>query len=157
MKTLIKMASSGLYAGYSPFASGTVGSAWSVLIFLQLERYPGIYLVVVGLLFLLGFLVCSPAEEIFGRKDSRRIVIDEIASLCLVYLFIKPTWLMLGAGFVLFRFFDIIKPPPARRIQALQGARGVMLDDVVAALYTVVCLSAISFIQRAGILQALCR
>lgn len=141
MKTVIKMVSSGFYVGYSLVASGTLGSLWGVLIYLQLREFPLIYIFVVMLLFLLGFFLCSKAEEIFERKDSPKIVIDEIASMCLVYLFIKPTWFMVILGFILFRIFDIIKPPPGKKAQSLPGSRGVMLDDVVCACYTIIALA----------------
>lgn len=140
MKTVIKMVSSGFYVGYSPFAPGTLGSIWGLLIYLQLWEFPAIYIFAVVLLFVLGFLLCTKAEEIFGRKDSPRIVIDEIASMGLVYLFIKPKWFMVILGFIIFRIFDIIKPPPGRRMQALAGSAGVMFDDVVAAAYTIIML-----------------
>lgn len=138
---MIKMVSSGLYLGYSPLAPGTLGSIWGLLIYLQLREFPGVYILTVTLLFAVGFLLCGKAEQIFGRKDSPRIVIDEIASMSLVYLFIKPTRFMIISGFLLFRIFDIIKPSPAKRIQALSGSAGVMLDDVVAAIYTIIALA----------------
>lgn len=139
------MISSGLYLGYSPIAPGTVGSILGVLTYLQLREFPIIFVLVVALLFVVGFLVCGKAEQIFGKKDSPRIVIDEIASMSLVYLFIKPTWFMIVSGFLLFRIFDIIKPPPARRIEALAGSAGVMLDDLVAACYTIIALAIAGF------------
>ncbi|NQT89804.1 MAG: phosphatidylglycerophosphatase A [Candidatus Omnitrophica bacterium] len=148
MKTLIKIIASGFFTGYSPVASGTVGSLVGVLIYLSLLIYPAAYLLVVAALFIIGFLVCGRAEKIFGEKDSRKIVIDEIASMCLVYLFIKPTWLMVGAGFVLFRIFDIIKPPPARKTEDLPGSAGVMLDDIIAAVYTIACIFVIGYFLK---------
>ncbi|MFH1868523.1 MAG: phosphatidylglycerophosphatase A [Candidatus Omnitrophota bacterium] len=140
MKSVIRFTASGLYLGYSPVASGTVASLLGVLIYLQLREVPVVFIFVVVHLFILGFLVCGKAEEVFGKKDSSKIVIDEIASMCLVYLFIKPTWFMVIAGFFLFRIFDIIKPWPARRVEELSGSAGVMLDDIVAALYTIIVL-----------------
>ncbi|NQT96005.1 MAG: phosphatidylglycerophosphatase A, partial [Candidatus Omnitrophica bacterium] len=157
MKAIIKMVSSGLYAGYSPIAPGTLGSLWGVLIYLHLRDHPALFILVTVLLFILGFILCGRAEDAYGRKDSQKIVIDEIASMCLVYLFIKPTWLMLGIGFALFRLFDIIKPPPARRIEALEGSKGVMLDDLVAACYTIAVLFIVYILIERGILPGLYR
>lgn len=151
MKTIIKMASSGLYTGYSPIVPGTVGSLLGVFIYLRLITHPSLYVLAVLQLFALGFLICGRAEEIFNKKDSPKIVIDEIASMCLVYLFIKPTLFMLITGFILFRIFDIIKPPPARRLEKLSGSKGVMLDDVVAASYTIIVLFAIYMIKETGL------
>lgn len=152
MKTVIKMVSSGLYVGYSPITPGTLGSIWGLLIYLQLYQYPSLYIFTVLLLFILGFLISERAEEIFGKKDSRKIVIDEIASMCLAYLFIKPDRFMITAGFILFRLFDVIKPPPARRMQILSGSAGVMMDDVVAAIYTIATLFILYLIRQKGIL-----
>ena len=155
MRNLIKILASGFYAGYSPVASGTVGSLWGVLIYLLLYKYPHLLILVTFLLLLLGFLICTKAEEIFGEKDSKRIVIDEIAGICLVYLFIKPTWLILIIGFLLFRFFDIIKPLPARRLEKLPGALGIMLDDMVAAIYTILVILVIYIFKLTEILPML--
>jgi len=146
VKTIIKIISSGLYVGYSPIAPGTAGSLLGVLIYLQLLSRPLVLIAVTALLFVLGFLVCTKAEDIFGKKDSPKIVIDEIASMCLVYLFIKPTWIMVILGFVLFRIFDIIKPPPAKRFEDLKGSAGVMLDDLVAAIYSIAILLIINIL-----------
>lgn len=157
MKTVIKMISSGLYAGYSPIIPGTLGSVWGALIYLQLKEFPAVYILATLLLFVTGFFICGRAEEIFNKKDSTKIVIDEIASMCLVYLFIKPTILMLILGFVLFRIFDIIKPPPAKWLQGLEGGKAVMLDDIVAAGYTIIVLFIVYFIKEAGILPGLYR
>ncbi len=63
------------------------------------------------------------------------IVIDEFAGQFLALLALPPTWPVLLAGFVLFRLFDIMKPPPARRLEALPGATGIMADDLLAGLY----------------------
>jgi phosphatidylglycerophosphatase A len=98
-----------------------------------------------SLLTLAAFLVvaawfCQKGEEILHEKDSRKIVIDEIAGLlCANFLTpagLKPT----AAAFILFRFFDIVKVFPAGRAEQVQGGLGVILDDLVAALYTFLIL-----------------
>lgn len=137
MKRIIKLISTGFYLGYSPIAPGTVGSLLGVLIYLLLRELVYVYIAVTLLLFIVGFIVSEKAEEIFNEKDSPKIVIDEIASICLVYIFIKPTWLMVGFGFLLFRVFDIMKPYPAKRLEKLSGSKGIMLDDLVAACYAI--------------------
>jgi phosphatidylglycerophosphatase A len=149
LKALIRLLASGFFAGYSPIAPGTVGSLWGVVIYILLYRYPLIFALATLILFIIGFSVSGKAEELFEKKDSKKIVIDEIASMCLVYAIIRPgNWLMLVLGFVLFRVFDIIKPPPARKIEGFSGAIAVMLDDIVAAIYTVVVLSGIHVVLR---------
>jgi len=151
VKIITRIIASGLYAGYSPVAPGTIGSLWGVLIYLLLYKHPVIFIFVTMLLFIVGFLVCAKAETIFNEKDSRKIVIDEIASMCLVYLFIKPGWFMAVVGFLIFRFFDVTKPPPIKRVEMLAGSVGIMLDDVIAAVYTIIILFIIYILNAAGI------
>jgi len=155
MKLLVKLIASGFGAGYSPIASGTVGSIWGVVIYILLYRYPSAFVLSTVILFVIGFMVSGRAEGLFAEKDSRKIVIDEISSMCLVFMFIKPDWFMLLAGFLLFRFFDIIKPPPARKIEKFSGGKAVMLDDIVAAAYTIAVLFALTRFQSAGIFPAM--
>ncbi len=151
MKVIIRMIASGLYAGYSPVAPGTIGSLWGIVIYLLLRNYPVIFIFVTMVLFIIGFFVCAKAEEIFNEKDSGKIVIDEIASMCFVCLFIKPGWFMILTGFLIFRFFDIVKPPPVKRVERLSGSLGIMLDDVIAAVYTIIILFIIYLLNAAGI------
>ncbi|TRZ80039.1 phosphatidylglycerophosphatase A [bacterium] len=155
MKLLVKLIASGFGAGYVPIAPGTVGSLWGVAIYVLLYRYPSVFVLSTLILFYIGFAVSSRAEKLFGEKDSKKIVIDEIASMCMVFMFIKPDWLILLTGFLLFRFFDIVKPPPARMVEKYSGAKAVMLDDVIAAAYTIMVLFALSSFQKAGILPVM--
>jgi len=141
VKTVIKMISSGLYVGYVPFAPGTFGSLLGVLIYLLLIDYPIVFKIVTFFLFTLGFLICTKAEEVYGQKDCQKIVIDETASMCLVLIFTKPGWLNIAIAFLLFRLFDILKLPPAKRIENLPGSIGIMLDDAIAAIYSIAILS----------------
>jgi phosphatidylglycerophosphatase A len=78
----------------------------------------------------------SEAERVYKRKDAQMIVIDEACGMMLsMFLVPYSLWVMI-LGFVLFRTFDILKPPPARNIENFSGAFGVMFDDVIAAMYT---------------------
>jgi phosphatidylglycerophosphatase A len=152
VKVFIKLIASGLFAGYAPIAPGTIGSIWGIIIYLLFYRYPLLFRFITILIFIAGFLISEKAEIIFQKKDSEKIVIDEIASMCLVYIFINPEYLMLITGFILFRVFDIIKPIPARKIEKLSGAKAVMIDDVIAAVYTILSVFVISRLQIMGIL-----
>lgn len=87
-------------------------------------------------LLIVGFLVSGRAENIFGIKDDRRIVIDEVCGMMLSLLFIPYKRLYYLAGFLLFRLFDVCKPYPARKLEKMSGSAGIMLDDIAAALYT---------------------
>lgn len=83
---------------------------------------------------LLGIYVGDKVEPAWG-KDSYRVVIDEVAGMLVTMLFIPPNLYYLLIGLVLFRFFDILKPLGIRKMEALPGGTGVMMDDVLAGFY----------------------
>jgi phosphatidylglycerophosphatase A len=87
-----------------------------------------------------GFLVSGRAERIFARKDASRVVIDETAGMMLCFLFIPYKLSYTLVAFVLFRILDIAKPFPARRAEDLSGSAGVMVDDIICAVYTNILL-----------------
>ena len=90
--------------------------------------------------FLLGLITSHSAEKDLG-KDSGRIVIDEFCGYLLAVIFIPKKTGYLLVSFVLFRVFDILKPPPIRKIENfVAGGAGIMLDDILAAVYTNVCI-----------------
>jgi len=136
MRRVIKFTTSFFYLGHSPFMPGTLGSLAGLIIYLVVKDKLPIYAVSLLLLFILGMLFSSEAERIYKRKDAQMIVIDEACGMMLS-LFLVPysLWIMI-LGFVLFRVFDIIKPPPARAIEKFSGAFGIMFDDIIAAIYT---------------------
>jgi phosphatidylglycerophosphatase A len=148
-KTIILIAS-GLGTGYSPVASGTAGSLLGLLVAFLFAYMsgggPGVlgsgwYLLMAGALLAVGVWAAGRAEEIYGQKDCGKIVIDEVVGMLLTLYLLPPTWLYFVLGFFLFRFFDIIKPFPARRIDMnVKGGLGVMFDDVAAAVYANLCL-----------------
>ncbi|HEY5649659.1 MAG TPA: phosphatidylglycerophosphatase A [Nitrospiria bacterium] len=130
----------GFGAGYAPVASGTAGSIVGLgLVFLLYRTSPSwiVYLLVVFLVFLAGVYVAGRFEHDSGEKDSGRIVIDEIAGMLLAAFLVPPELVYLVGAFLLFRIFDIFKPPPARWAErSLPGGWGVMMDDMVAGLYS---------------------
>ncbi|MCG2705888.1 MAG: phosphatidylglycerophosphatase A, partial [Candidatus Omnitrophica bacterium] len=89
----------------------------------------------------LGAYSSGRAEKIFNKKDDERIVIDEVFGILLLFCFLPPYYPYLIAGFILFRVFDILKPYPIKKIQALSGSLGVMLDDILAAAYVYIIIS----------------
>ncbi len=88
----------------------------------------------------LGIWAGSRVERVLGKKDPALIVIDEVAGMLLSVLFLPPSVPVLATAFVLFRLFDIWKPYPAQESQALTGGMGVMIDDLVAGLYTLILI-----------------
>jgi phosphatidylglycerophosphatase A len=83
----------------------------------------------------IGTWAAQRAEPLLGGKDPGAIVIDEVAGMTLSVLVVPLTPAVLVLGFLLFRVFDVLKPPPARESQRLPGGVGVMIDDVIAGLY----------------------
>ena len=136
MERLVKLLSSLFYLGYSPIIPGTVGSLGGVALWLLVRDSQIAYIILTLAVIILGFLVCGRAEKIFGQKDSSKIVIDEAAGLLVALFLVPQSFYWLVSGFILYRAFDILKPFPIRRLQALPGSSGVMLDDLAAGLYT---------------------
>jgi len=138
MNVLIKFIATGAFTGYIPVASGTFGSLLGCIGWVLLStRTPLFYSVLAGLCTVLGFAVSGYAEKkIFMRKDDPRIVIDEISGMLVTFITFRFDCdirgvVLLGAGFVLFRLLDIVKPPPIRGLQKLPGGIGIMADDIV--------------------------
>ena len=134
-------------------APGTFGSLAGVLLLSILFFTTNLSFLQIGLVFipliLLGIPLCSQAEEITGKSDPGEIIWDEFTSIPLVFLGLPNSisrentleitfWLVLG--FVLFRIFDIIKPLGIKKIQHIGRGLGVMIDDVLAALYSAIAL-----------------
>jgi len=91
-------------------------------------------------MFLLGLITSHNTEKILG-KDSKHIVIDEFCGYLLSVAFVPKNTGYFLAGFILFRVFDVLKPPPIRKVERIvPGGAGVMLDDILAAVYTNICL-----------------
>lgn len=127
-------------AGYSPVASGTVGSLVTAVAIWLLPLTPlrtAIALVVVTLV---GIWAGGRVERVLGRKDPGVIVIDEVAGMLLAVMGLPRSLPVLITAFLLFRLFDIWKPFPARESQALTGGMGVMVDDLIAGLYALVLI-----------------
>ena len=125
--------------GYSPIASGTVGTLWGIVL---VWMFHGVDLSVLEMtmvtlaLCLVAVPVCQDAEAVFARKDDRRIVADEYVTFPLCMLGLEMSWFTVIVAFLTHRIFDIVKLPPARRFQQISGGSGIVLDDVAAALYS---------------------
>jgi len=125
------------YAGYFPIAPGTVGSAAGLVAYL-IVWWTQSRAVEVGLivgLFALGVWAGTTAERYFGGIDPGPVVVDEVVGMLITLAFIPVGLSGAIVGFFLFRVFDIIKPFPAGRLEALHGGLGVMADDAMAAVY----------------------
>jgi len=135
----------GVGVGYLPIAPGTWGSlAALLLVFTVHWLFPLHETVVLGsLVALLTFpavVFSTRFSRSEGDPDPSKIVIDEILGQMLCLLFVPVSAVSLGAGFCLFRFFDIWKPFPVRNSEKLPGGMGIVCDDLVAGVYAGLCL-----------------
>jgi phosphatidylglycerophosphatase A len=133
----------GFGAGLAPRAPGTAGSvvglaaAWWMLELSVLAQITVVTVVVAG-----GIWVCGASARRLGRHDHPGIVLDEIAGILATALAVpERSFLWFALVFVLFRFFDIVKPWPIRDVDhRLGGGLGIMLDDLIAALFAAICV-----------------
>lgn len=134
-------------AGFSPFASGTVGSAAAVAVVVVLDafgvRSPWLLLAMALGACAVNVLLGRWIESRFGRKDPGEVVIDEVAgqwiALAVPVTFLDD-WLAYAAAFLLFRIFDILKPLGARRLEKLPRGWGILMDDVLCGIYVAAIL-----------------
>lgn len=139
MKRLPQLISTCLGIGYIPKGGGTFASvicclAWYFTGTVGKDQIYG-RLLATFLLLAAGVWSAGKMEERWG-KDNYRIVIDEVAGMCCTLLFIPLRWPYMLGGLVLFRYFDIVKPLYIRRMESLRGGWGVMMDDVLAGVYS---------------------
>ena len=136
MRIFVLALATGAGSGYAPLASGTVGSAVGLLVWLALSgldplAYAAATLAVIGL----GVWAAGRASAIFGSHDDGRITIDEIAGMLVSLFWLPARPEVVACAFFLFRAFDVWKPWPAAASEALPGGVGVMADDLVAGVY----------------------
>ncbi|UCD16097.1 MAG: phosphatidylglycerophosphatase A [Candidatus Omnitrophota bacterium] len=140
LKDKLCVAVSSLFGiGWVPLLPGTTASAAGVLVFLLLKNNL-LYLIFTFISIVLSFLLSSRAEKIFAEKDSKKIVIDDFSGMLLAMLFIPRTPQFIFCAFFLFRALDMVKIPPADKIEKCPGALGVVGDDLVAGIYANIIL-----------------
>ena len=132
----------GFGVGYSRIAPGTLGTLIAIPIYYFLSGIPSpLYEITLIGFFFLSVWISENAEIFFEKKDDQRIVIDEIVGFLITMLWVPKTLPVIIMGFFLFRFFDILKPFPIRRMERkLKGGFGVVLDDVAAGVYANIIL-----------------
>ena len=134
--------------GYVPVAPGTVGSLAGLVLWVVLPHSIQVQAAVILVIFGGGAWASGLAEQHFRATDPAPVGIDEVMGM-LITLFMNPVgWLGAIAAFFLFRFFDVIKPYPADRLEQLAGGVGVMADDFMAAIYANVALRAMLALGR---------
>lgn len=127
------------FLGCSPFAPGTFGTLGGVLIAFLLRDVPNYLawsLAVCVVLYVMTFPLGRWAERYAGKKDPGIFVVDEVIGYLITVAWTKgPSLTALVVAFFVFRFFDIVKPPPARAMEKIPYGHGILLDDVVAGLW----------------------
>lgn len=135
----------GFGSGLSPKAPGTVGSLAALpfgIALSMLPLWPGLALIAGA--FVLGVYLCGETARRLGVHDHPGIVWDEFVGLWLVMIFMPFHWIWWLAAFVLFRFFDIVKPWPVRWAdRRLGGGLGIVVDDVLAGAYALAVLGVV--------------
>ncbi len=137
MIRLIMFIATGAYTGYLPKAPGTWGTLVALPVNLLLCRLStSQHALALGSIFLVAVYTAGAAEKILDRQDPGAIVIDEIIGMLIALLAVPAQPLLWFAAFLLFRFFDIVKPwPVSWADRRLHGGLGIVLDDVLAGGY----------------------
>ncbi len=138
----------GFGAGLSPWAPGTAGTLVAIPFFLLLAQLPWyVYLLVVAAAFVIGIYLCQHTSDALGVHDHSGIVWDELVGYWVTMIAVPATWPWIIAGFLLFRFFDIVKPWPVKVAdKQVHGGFGVMFDDLLAGLYALACLQILLYL-----------
>lgn len=145
LSALATALATGFGAGYSPLAPGTAGTAVGLLLFLPLSLLPATaQLAATAVTFGLGVFVSTHVARRAAIKDPGIVVIDEVVGLWVSLLFLPLTPAVAALAFLLFRLLDMIKPYPARQLEALPEGLGIMADDVMAAIYANLMLRVIA-------------
>jgi phosphatidylglycerophosphatase A len=144
MKNLVKLIASFFYLGYVPYIPGTVASCAGLGLYLLLRNSFYLYTLLLISVCILGFLVAGRAERIFQEKDSKKIVIDEVAGLLLAFWTLRLDLVLIISGFFIFRILDAVKAYPANKVEDLSGSCGIMGDDLIAGIYTNVVLQIVT-------------
>lgn len=143
-----KIISTSLGIGYIGKGAGTYASIFTCLLwyFFQTGEYePKLAPVLITLLLTMQGVKSANEVEVLWGKDHNRVVIDEVAGMCITLLFVPVEIKYIVAGLVLFRFFDIVKPLGIRKLEKWPGGWGVMADDVLAGIYANIVLQIIIF------------
>ena len=136
------------YIGYIKTIPGTIGSLVSfIFIFFLLNFFDQIYLYILFIAcFFLSLYLINIYQKFIGKNDSPEIIIDEFIGVLMIFLFVDyynkfNLYVIFILAFILFRFFDILKPFPINWIdKKIKNSFGVIFDDIIAGIYSVICL-----------------
>jgi phosphatidylglycerophosphatase A len=127
---------SGLFSGYIPFAPGTFGSLVALFIFF-IPGFENIYILLPAIIltFIIGIPLGNYFEKMYG-KDPKEFTLDEFVGTWITFSIIPKDYLLILIGFIVWRTLDIIKPYPANKLESLNGGLGIMIDDLVSGMYS---------------------
>jgi phosphatidylglycerophosphatase A len=142
LKSPVQFLALGFGSGLAPKAPGTFGTLAALPCYLLCSYLPDLYLgILIILMSIIGVYLCGKTAEAVGVDDHPAIVWDEFVGLFITLYLTELTWLTLLVGFLLFRFFDILKPwPISVADKKLHGGFGIMLDDILAGIAAFVCM-----------------
>jgi len=138
----------GFGSGLSPKAPGTAGTLVAIPLWLLLYQLPmAIYWLVIAIAIVAGIYICGNAAKKMGVHDHSGIVWDEFVGFWITMGFLSPELTTVIVGFLLFRFFDIVKPWPIGWLdKKMQGGLGIMVDDIVAGIFSAIIAGLIGFL-----------
>ena len=141
-RKLVLFLSSNGGLGYAPIAPGTFGTLAGIPAFYYLSNFSWpLQLLTLAAILFLSFWICDVAGKYYDEADDGRIVIDELIGYLITTAFLPFSWPVAILGFVWFRIFDIVKPPPASWFdREMKNGFGVTLDDVMAGIYAAIAL-----------------
>lgn len=148
LKNPLHFLSLGFGSGLAPKAPGTFGTLAAIPVYILCMQLDLVgYIAAVVLITLIGIALCHYTSSHLNVHDHPGIVIDEIAGYLITMIAVPFGWTWIVAGFVLFRFFDILKPWPISWLDKhLKGGPGIMLDDVLAGIFALCVLQFIHYI-----------
>lgn len=139
MKLFAKLIGSTFGAGFSPVAPGTVGSLVAIVALWFIPFSLSTLIIASILFFVLGVWASTVCEQDWGH-DPGKVVWDEVVGIMVTVMMMPKQWIVYAAAFALFRLFDILKPFPVKKSQNLPKGWGVMVDDVIAAIFANIVL-----------------
>ena len=152
-RRLSTFVATGCYIGLIPGAPGTYACLATTLVFYSCYRLsdrilPELHLSILVVVVILGTLAASEVAQAKGHEDPQIVVIDEVAGQLLTFLFLPVSLINLLLGTALFRAFDIWKPFPIRKLEHFPHGTGIMLDDLLAGVYSNLCLQLVNWALR---------
>jgi len=149
LKNPVHFLALGFGSGLAPKAPGTFGTLMAVPIYLAIKDLElSLFLAIITFVTIVGVFICERSSKLLGVHDHPGIVWDEFAGFLITMIAVPFDWLWLLLGFILFRFFDIVKPWPIKSVDAkMPGGLGIMMDDVIAGVFAGLCLHSIIWLS----------